>query len=260
MGDEGDFRLLQRLDAYGDALYARTRRLVQVGPFACFLHPTSEYPGLSAVHVPGPLEGDLQAHLAEVIRVFEEADRTCAFEYFEELSPDLLPVLMDNGFDSPSHFPAMVVTPENFVAEQVPGLEVRKVRSDDDLWAVQHVGHLSFEEPGPITESHIQTMRRDIDAGEILMYAAFVDGAPVGVGQWLPVIDAISLISFVATLPEHRGRGIAGHVTSVAVADAIAAGAEHVWLTAGGEGATRLYERLGFRRIGMSIDTRLPRS
>lgn len=259
MSDDRDLALLRRLDAYGDELYARTRRAVRVGPFTCFIHPTTDLDGMSTVHVPGPFEGDLRPHLEEVIRVFADAGRTCAFEYFEDLWPDLLPVLLENGFGALNRYPVMVVSPEDFVAERVPGLEVRKVRADDDLWAVQHVGHLSFENPGPITDAHIETMRRELEAGEVHIYASFLEGVPVGVGIWLPVIDRISLITFVATLPEHRGRGIAGRVTSVAIADAIAAGAEHVWLTAGGEGATRLYERLGFRRIGMSIDTRLTR-
>jgi predicted GNAT family acetyltransferase len=54
----------------------------------------------------------------------------------------------------------------------------------------------------------------------------------------------------VATLPAMRRRGLGAAVTGALVADALAHGAQIVFLSAGSEDVARVYARLGFRRIG----------
>ena len=47
-----------------------------------------------------------------------------------------------------------------------------------------------------------------------------------------------------------RGRGLGAAVTSALAGAALGAGAELVFLAAGDEAAARVYERVGFRRVG----------
>jgi predicted GNAT family acetyltransferase len=54
----------------------------------------------------------------------------------------------------------------------------------------------------------------------------------------------------IATLPAVRRQGLGGAITGALVADALAGGAEVVFLSAGSEDIARVYHRLGFRRIG----------
>jgi ribosomal protein S18 acetylase RimI-like enzyme len=54
----------------------------------------------------------------------------------------------------------------------------------------------------------------------------------------------------VGTLPAARRRGIGTAVTGRLVEHAREHGAELVFLSAADDGVARLYERLGFRRIG----------
>ena len=54
----------------------------------------------------------------------------------------------------------------------------------------------------------------------------------------------------IGTLPAARRRGIGAAVTGRLVADARARGAEIVFLSAAGDAVARLYERLGFHRVG----------
>ena len=54
----------------------------------------------------------------------------------------------------------------------------------------------------------------------------------------------------VGTLPAARRRGIAAAVTGRLVEHARERGADIVFLSAADDGVARLYERLGFRRIG----------
>ena len=52
------------------------------------------------------------------------------------------------------------------------------------------------------------------------------------------------------TLPSARRQGLGGAVTAALVTDALAHGAEIVFLSAGSEEIARVYGRLGFARIG----------
>jgi GNAT superfamily N-acetyltransferase len=78
---------------------------------------------------------------------------------------------------------------------------------------------------------------------------AEVDDGPVAVGSHQPVGDVTEVVG-VATLPAFRHRGLGGAVTAAVVADALAHGAEVVFLSAGSEEIARVYARLGFVRIG----------
>ena len=254
---ESNLDLLRRLDAYADAIYERTARRVDVGPFVCFLHPTSDLEGMSAVHVRGPLREDFAAHLAEVKRVFAEHERRCELEFFEELWPTLLPQLEANGFVKPHHNPAMIVDRPSFRNESVAGLDVRQLGPDDDLWAAYRLGFAAFEMEGEVKKDHVEAIRRDIEREEAYLYAAFDGDQIIGTAIRFPTKAALALLGFIATAPEHRRRGIAGHLTSIATAAAFDDGADEVWLTAGSAAAVRLYERLGFRRVGTSIEMSL---
>ena len=85
--------------------------------------------------------------------------------------------------------------------------------------------------------------------------AETADG-PVGVGSHQPVGDVTEVVG-VATLPCARRQGLGGAVTGALVADALAHGAEIVFLSAGSEEIARVYGRLGFRRIGTALHRRM---
>jgi predicted GNAT family acetyltransferase len=71
----------------------------------------------------------------------------------------------------------------------------------------------------------------------------------LAVGSHQPV-GAVTEIVGVGTLPAARRRGLGAAVTAALVADARARGAELVFLSAGSEAIARVYERLGFVRVG----------
>jgi predicted GNAT family acetyltransferase len=54
----------------------------------------------------------------------------------------------------------------------------------------------------------------------------------------------------IATARAVRGRGLGGAVTSALASAALAADAGLVFLAAGDDAAARVYERVGFRRVG----------
>jgi ribosomal protein S18 acetylase RimI-like enzyme len=96
----------------------------------------------------------------------------------------------------------------------------------------------------------IELDRRLADAIDVRHYAAFVEGE-VAAYAALYLEGAVAQIEDVATLPAHRGQGLARAVVLHAVSEARRAGAELVFLVAdGADWPQELYRRLGFDAIG----------
>ena len=97
------------------------------------------------------------------------------------------------------------------------------------------------------------------DAEETLHLGAFVDGELVGIATFLgescPARPGASAwrLRGMATVPEHRDRGIGGALLDAGLDRAGLAGATVVWCN-GRALARRFYERHGFEAIGDVFD------
>ncbi|MBX3471669.1 MAG: GNAT family N-acetyltransferase [Planctomycetes bacterium] len=84
-------------------------------------------------------------------------------------------------------------------------------------------------------------------------FAALVDGALASYTD-LYLADGVAQVEDVATLPSHRGRGLARAVVLRAVDEARAAGAGLVFLVAAEDDWPKaLYRRLGFDEVGVYV-------
>lgn len=83
-----------------------------------------------------------------------------------------------------------------------------------------------------------------------MQVGAFVESAGfVGGGSHIPR-GAISEIVGVGVLPAFRRRGLAGAATHLLARQALDSGVTTVFCSAGSSDVARVYERVGFRRIG----------
>jgi predicted GNAT family acetyltransferase len=94
-------------------------------------------------------------------------------------------------------------------------------------------------------------------AGLTVAAAARVSGVLASVG-WHQPLDGASEIVGVATLPAFRRRGLGAAVTGTLVADALERGVETVFLSADDDDVARVYERVGFRRVGTACGASIP--
>lgn len=85
------------------------------------------------------------------------------------------------------------------------------------------------------------------------------DAGPVGGGSYLPV-DGVAEIVGVAVLPAYRRRGLAGHLTYVLATDALERGVDTVFCSAQSDAVARVYEAVGFRRVGTACIASVPSS
>ena len=97
------------------------------------------------------------------------------------------------------------------------------------------------------TLDHLSTV---LDAGRSVLYGAFdPELGAVGGGSHNPRGDVTEIVG-VGVLPAQRRRGIAGHLTWALAEDAAAAGVGTVFMSAGSDDVARIYEGVGFRRVG----------
>ena len=179
----------------------------------------------------------------DAIRLFQEKKYDCMFT----LSPldrpaDLSERLERRGFTEGMLASAMVYDPPTAPppAETVAEINVSP-DGEYDLWA--DIMCRGF--------GHDQTMgevgRDVLIVPEVRRYLARVDGEPAGTTLVYSQFG-MGYVDHVATLPEHRRKGIASAMVTQAVADSQAMGNRWTTLeTTTGSNAERIYQRQGFR-------------
>jgi ribosomal protein S18 acetylase RimI-like enzyme len=263
-----DMSTIERIDRYLHAVPLSGANPHEIGPFTLFRSNTvaSYYarprPG-AGVERPAIALSDLD-HLR---------DRCLAFgvplelEWLVETAPELAAVATAAGLTVVEH-PLLVVRSEAFVPAPLrPEVTVRIVEPDPHtLAAARAVMDVAFSHPGTEVGPAGLVARDDriplVPAGRVSVQveraragltitavAVGPDGEPVASGHHQPV-GVTSEVVGVATLPAFRRQGLAAAVTSALVEHAFAGGRDLVLLTAQDDAVARVYERLGFSRIG----------
>lgn len=133
---------------------------------------------------------------------------------------------------------------------EVPGLEVRRVRTEEELRTLARLSAANWTPPDPDV---LAFYRRAADA--LLdpacpqwFYLGYQDGEPVATAE--AAVDSGTVALFgISTREPFRGRGIGARMTWQPLRDARDAGCDLGALQAAEEGV-RLYRRLGFQPFG----------
>lgn len=129
---------------------------------------------------------------------------------------------------------------------------VREVANPgEDFWQIHRASAALFDIEGEETLDQLQAMERTVMVpGGRRWFVAQEDGAPVALGA-LMVLGGTGFVDHVVTFPHARRRGHGAALTRRLVFEASQAGAERTTLLADPEGdAVRIYERIGFERVG----------
>jgi ribosomal protein S18 acetylase RimI-like enzyme len=254
--------LLDRIDAYLDAVPRALSRTEEIGPLILFVSTTAwPYYARPRRDAEGPVrDQDVRAVLVRQA----ELGVPVAFEWVTERTPGMPAAASAAGLRV-STYPLLVLDPATPVRPPVlPGVEVRALGPDDDALAaalaVQHVGFAAAGTgagPAGIAERDAVGAPEELAAvrsnlrGELSVVVVAGDDrdGPLCVGMHQPVGAATEIVG-VATLPAARRRGLGAAVTAALVLDARARGAQLVFLSAGSDDVARVYERVGFRRVG----------
>jgi predicted GNAT family acetyltransferase len=106
-------------------------------------------------------------------------------------------------------------------------------------------------------EQRQQSTQREIRDGQLVVAAADVDSSgPVAGGSHSPP-GSVTEITGVAALPAYRRRGLGAVVTEALCRDAAARGVQMCFLSAGSDDVARVYQRVGFARVGTACSADL---
>jgi GNAT superfamily N-acetyltransferase len=245
--------VLQRIDRFCDAVPRRWARVVDDGPLRVFLR---EGPGWPFYARPIPGCGPVTADDVERMRRRQrEHGVPEAFEWVLAEAPEMAGALDAAGL-SVRVCPLLVLDGEPVPAPLPDGCSARLLGpADADLGSAASTMNAllaaAFEAPvpGAVTGAQLDALRTDLADGAVARLLVSDAGGPVAAGAVQRAGDVVELVG-IGTARRERGRGLGAAVTALLAGVARDTGADLVFLAAGDDTATRVYERVGFRRIG----------
>ena len=242
-----------------------------MGPFTLFKsrlkHPFYARPSL------GWASGYVSASDVDAVRARQrELGIPETLEWLTEVAPDLGTACRDAGLRVHEH--PLLVHHDPLAVPVPDGIRIRRVDdpADSAIPAGQVVARLAFAEPGtdvgvagpdqrdaaarqraPEASDDLRALIRD---GRSVYVVAEDEHGVLCSGGHNPVGDVTEIVG-VGTIPSARQRGLGAAVADTLVADAVRRGIEVIFLSADDDAVARVYERVGFRRIGTAC-TALP--
>lgn len=263
MRDLPSHRVAGELDAYFDAAPRPDADPVETGAFTLFVSrtPWSYYARPALAHD----EPITSADLDQLGKACVEHGVDLAIEWVHEVHPELADLAAGYGLEVSTHA-LMVAAASDVVAPEVGDVRLRVIDADDPaLLSGRAVADVSFTFGGTATGPGGATERdavveglsadlvdhlRDRDRrGLTITAVAESEAGVLAVGSYQPVGETAEVLG-VATLPEARRWGLAGAVTALLARHALERGVRNLLLSAQDDDVARVYERVGFRRVG----------
>jgi len=263
--------MIQRLERYYDAVPRRRTRSEQVGPFTLFV-AESGWP----FYARPKLGGSDKIRPDDVRRVLDrqsELDIPRSIEWVDEVTPGLAEVVESTSIKV-ARCPLLVLDG----APRGSAGTARTLGPDeiDTLVATRAAISVGFSYGGTTTgdagiearDAEIELARKKVDEDflaslrmdAVRMAAVSVPEAelgPVGGGSYSRVGD-VAEITGVAVLPAYRRRGFAAQLTYVLATDALVRGVATVFCSAESDDVARVYDGIGFRRVGTACIAEAP--
>jgi ribosomal protein S18 acetylase RimI-like enzyme len=264
MSEDGtDAGLLERIEAYYDAVPRSSAEVEEHGALTLFV---SRIPWRFYGRPRLGLAEDVGAADVAAVRARQrELGLAERFEWVHETTPSLAGAAAEAGLEV-TRVPLLALDADAWAPVTPPaGITVRMLSADDPAleaaYAVTELGFategMAVGEAGPAerdlavrTIGDLSFVRDRLRAGLTAMAVAedAADGA-LSAGSHQPS-GGVAEVTGIATLPAARRRGIGLAVTGQLVEDARRRGASLVFLSAADDAVARLYERVGFRRLG----------
>jgi ribosomal protein S18 acetylase RimI-like enzyme len=261
------YEVIERIDAFCDAVPRRRARADEHGPLVLFVPTGPGWP-----YYARPRRGSRPPVTAADVRAVRARQRELiipeSFEWIDQVAPEMAAAATEAGLEVQTH-PLMVLSAPSAAPALPPGITVRVVVPEDAeldrIWAVPSVafGHpgTASGEAGPaerdkIAADHdggtIAMLRERLWSGHSVLAAAFGPDGPLAAGS-CQAVDGVAEITGVGVLPSSRRRGLGAAVTALLARDALDRGVETVFLSASNDAVARVYARIGFREIGTAM-------
>ncbi len=235
--------MLQRLERGFRATAAHDRCHVALPQFDVFLSEQSGDEHSLAI----PLS-DGDAGIDALVEAFANHGRRARVEYFHDLYPGLAAALEERGFDLEMDAPLMTLGPADITATERPQGYQRLGPGDvelmEDFFRRQSIAFGG--DGGDDSLSWLPQVKAGLERGTVMAACILREGSPVS-GAVIQGRDDAELAG-VWTLPGFRKQGLAVATCQNLIADYFQM-RSLCWLSSA-EDARRLYEKLGFKRVG----------
>jgi ribosomal protein S18 acetylase RimI-like enzyme len=267
----GADEVIERIDAFCDAVPRRRARADEHGPLVLFVPTGPGWP-----YYARPRRGVRPRVTAADIRAVRARQRELiipeSFEWIEQTAPEMAPAAAEAGLEVHTH-PLMVLSAPLEPPPEAPprpaGVTVRLAAPEDPeldrIWAVPAVafGHpgTATGEAGPAERDKIaadydggtiEMLRERLRSGHSVLAAAFGPDGPLAAGS-CQAAGGVAEITGVGVLPSSRRQGLGAAVTALLARDALDRGVATVFLSASDDAVARVYARIGFREIGTAM-------
>ncbi|HMO56688.1 MAG TPA: GNAT family N-acetyltransferase [Roseiflexaceae bacterium] len=244
--------LIDRVQQYLRTAARSQYQAIAVAPYTLFINPRDLLTYQNYAIPDEPVQGDQQATLAQVKQAFATRARRARFEFVREYAEALPAQLISTGFVEEGSYPLLICTPGNLCIPAIPA-DLSFVVYDDQAPAEALLLTLMINEQGfneadaaSFSRDDIERFRGVIRGGRA--FVALLDDQPVASGMFNKPHNGLCELVGITTLSAFRGRGIAAALTAWMTQYAFALGVELTFLSAADEHATRVYERVGYRR------------
>jgi len=252
-----DDDVLATVETYYDTVPRAHATTEEVGPFTSFVGPAGGWP-----YYARPRLG-LTAHVtAAEVDAVRERRRSRGLgedlEWVHETTPSLLAAARASGL-TVEECPLLVLDPSRLPSRSSE-TAVKVLGPDDDLDSVVGAVGAAFGETDEVAPRPTERQRSAIRAGLLAMVGAYDEqGAVVGGGSHSPRGSTTELMG-IGVLPRARRQGVGAALTHALVDDARARGVTTIFLSAQDDAVARVYERVGFVRIGTACIAEAPAS
>jgi ribosomal protein S18 acetylase RimI-like enzyme len=253
--------LLSTLETYYDAAPRPMATTEEVGPFTLFRQSAA---GGWPLYARPTLDNESpvsRAQVEAVRRRQRELGLPENLEWVHETTPSLLAAAREAGLHV-AECPLLVL-PDGVEALAPPlpdRYDVRMLDADSPglgaAVAAVNAGFAGTDDVRPVEPEPFATLLRSC---ALAMAGAYDDQGAVGGGSHALRGETTELTG-IAVIPRARRQGVGATITALLVADARAGGARTVFLSAQDDAVARVYERLGFQRIGTACVAEPPES
>lgn len=183
--------------------------------------------------------------LADAVREIAELELPYSIQVRRGMTPGCELEAERLGLMVQAETPAMIVRPGELRGVDVPTLQIFEATTADALAQALATAADAFGAP---PEAFAALYGFDVTSLDgLAVYLGRAGGEDVSTAVAYTVEGATGIFN-VATPASHRGRGYGGAITTCAVRDGFAAGAEFAWLQSSDVGYS-VYQRLGFRTV-----------
>lgn len=215
------------------------------------LHPTEP---LIWLNWAAPLREITRQDTQDLTEHFQINSRVPRFEFFKNLWPHCLQVLVESGYVVEKEMPIMVLLKRDF--KSVKTAHLARAPNDDEFRAMECVQSRAFGMPEPADDAQ-SWAEVGIRTGRTLAAVAVVNEQVAGAGYAVGTSE-IKEIAGIATDQPFRRQGVATAIISNLLERFFAANGEIAWFTPGDDGAELVYAKLGFKTMGTQVCISIP--